>query len=497
MTQPPTSPHVENTTDFQLAPGEVGVYGDRFMISPVLPYIKGQMMCSSTRFVYKIPATVLALIPVGGDEMTIPISAISGVSTTSRLRVGRMIAGILALMIAISVISNSVLAGLVLFLLGALWLVTCYPVALVVQNHAGMSTNLVVSLFDKARLERFKAELQARVFTDQSAIQHSEAQDLRQQALTMQQMQLHQMQMQQMQQENHFRQQQTQGQPGFPQAQQQVPPREQQSIGQQPGYQQAPQGYPQGGYQQGFPQQGYPQQGFQQAPQGYPQGGYQQGFPQQGYPQQGGYQQAPQGYPQGGYQQGYPQQMPPTQYPTGFAPQDPSQHGGPAWGAAAAGAAGAAMGAAAAAEQHTAPHDTADAPASTHDASQDLPEVSEDQATATFENIAEHTNDSEAEVPGTVAAAEHVETLTMPAETNDTFGFPAPVADTATEPSAQAFPATTEIPTTESDQVQAQASAEIEQAPATGAEAAADVFRAAETAEDEPAENNPEDTDSK
>ncbi|WP_158256143.1 hypothetical protein [Corynebacterium sp. 13CS0277] len=197
MTQPyePTAATV--TTDFQLAPGETNVYGERFMISPAVPYMKAKMMASSTRFVYQVPHAFLGLLPLGGDEMTIPIQSISAVSTSSRLRVGRAIAGALSLLISLSMLTDGhFFAGVILFALGGLWLATCFPVSLVVTNHGGMSTVLVVSYFDREKLERFKQELQARVYTDQAAIHHGEAQDLRQQQLAVQNMQLAQMQMQ-------------------------------------------------------------------------------------------------------------------------------------------------------------------------------------------------------------------------------------------------------------------------------------------------------------
>lgn len=42
-----------------LAPGEDDVYGDSFLVSIAAPYVKTQLMCSNTRFVFKTPHILL------------------------------------------------------------------------------------------------------------------------------------------------------------------------------------------------------------------------------------------------------------------------------------------------------------------------------------------------------------------------------------------------------------------------------------------------------
>ena len=244
MTQPSAVGNVtENSTDFMLAPGETSVYGDRFLISIIAPYLKGQMMCSTTRFVFKVPNTLLGVIPVGSNENTIPISAIAAVSTSSKLRVGRAILALIFILAGLSTMGSThgtgstIFWGIVMTLLGISFAATCMPMVLTVQNHAGGATALEVAIFERSKLERFRQELQNRVFADMSQIRHDQAMDqrmqLHQQNMNMQQqnMNIQQMQLQQMQMQNQQAQQMHQQymQPQIPQpAPQQVQPNQQQ-----------------------------------------------------------------------------------------------------------------------------------------------------------------------------------------------------------------------------------------------------------------------------
>lgn len=78
MTDPvPPSSNVQNSVDFVLSPGESSVYGDVIQASVLAPYLKVQLMCSSTRFVFKVPNLLLGFIPVGTREDSCPIRNIA------------------------------------------------------------------------------------------------------------------------------------------------------------------------------------------------------------------------------------------------------------------------------------------------------------------------------------------------------------------------------------------------------------------------------------
>lgn len=201
MTTPPSSSaDSEDVTDFVLAPGETSVYGQKFYVSILAPYLKGRMMCSSSRFVYKVPNVFLGIIPVGSDENIVPINSISAVSTSTRFKVVRALLALILVILGVTSIAKNPLGGVICILLAIVFGLTTFSMALVVTNHAGGAFGLEVSILDISKIKLFKTELQNRVFADQEAIRHSEAQNVRMQSLAMQQVQLAQMQQAQIQQ---------------------------------------------------------------------------------------------------------------------------------------------------------------------------------------------------------------------------------------------------------------------------------------------------------
>lgn len=199
MTANPGGGVVENPTDFMLAPGEDRVYGDLFMTSILTPYMKAQMMCSSTRFVYKAPSTLLGLIPLGYNENTVPVSNIASVATSSRFIPGRALVALIALYLAFYFFGDGgvgILLALIFLAFGAAAAVTSFPLELVVTNPAGGQTKLLVSMLEKAKMEKFRGELQDRVFADNAQVRHMDAQDVRRQQAMFAQLQLQQMMMQ-------------------------------------------------------------------------------------------------------------------------------------------------------------------------------------------------------------------------------------------------------------------------------------------------------------
>lgn len=166
------------------------------MINPVLPFLKAQMMCSTTRFLYKVPNTLLGFIPIGSAENTIPLSSVASVSTSVKFHPGRALLTLICAIAGLSMLSSALAGALVLLVVAVLFGINSVSSSLIVTNHAGGASGLQVCVLDSNNLKLFRQELQNRVFADKEAVRHQEAQDLRQQQLMAQQMQT--MMMQQM-----------------------------------------------------------------------------------------------------------------------------------------------------------------------------------------------------------------------------------------------------------------------------------------------------------
>ena len=175
-----------------LAPGEDDVYGDSFLVSIAVPYVKTQLMCSNTRFVFKTPPYPAGLIPVGVEENSFPMHGISVVSSSFRFRIGQFLLALLPGLVGFLFLSDKSLYGVPIVLCAILALLSALPRELLVQNHAGAYTAIRVSVLESGRLKIFTRELQNRVFANQDQIHHEEAQAVRTQQVMLQQLALQQ-----------------------------------------------------------------------------------------------------------------------------------------------------------------------------------------------------------------------------------------------------------------------------------------------------------------
>ena len=173
-----------------LAPGEDDVYGDSFLVSIVVPYMKTQMMCSNTRFVFKSPHILLGLIPMGVEEDSFPIHGIAAVASSFRFRIGQFLLALLLALVGFLFLSDKSLYGVPIVLCAILALFAAFPRELLVQNHAGAYTAIRVSLLESSGLKAFTRELQGRIFANQAQIHHEEAQAARTQQVMLQQLAL-------------------------------------------------------------------------------------------------------------------------------------------------------------------------------------------------------------------------------------------------------------------------------------------------------------------
>lgn len=186
---------VDRKTSFMLAPGEKDIYSDTFMPSLATPYMKTELLVSSTRFCYKAPNTLLGLIPLGSDENVVPIRNIASMSVSSKFFPLRAILGVILLFAGLGQFKASFLLALILVVLGILMLLMSFPGQLLIHNPAGGVTGITVSVLDKKKLALFANEAQNRIFADQEAIRHSEAQAMRMTQAQLAEMQLAQQQL--------------------------------------------------------------------------------------------------------------------------------------------------------------------------------------------------------------------------------------------------------------------------------------------------------------
>ncbi|GAA4765480.1 hypothetical protein [Microbacterium gilvum] len=172
------------------APGEREI--DRTELSPsvLLFWIKTTLAVSSTRLVWDQANTLFGLIPLGHNEETTPLANTASVSVNTRFHVGRVVWGIVWLIVSLMLFGNAWVLGLFFLLLAGANIANAMSATFVVTNNGGGRQVVQVSILEKAKLESFANKIKQHLFADQAALRHDQQMNVQQAQLYVQQAQL-------------------------------------------------------------------------------------------------------------------------------------------------------------------------------------------------------------------------------------------------------------------------------------------------------------------
>ncbi|KXP13907.1 hypothetical protein [Tsukamurella pseudospumae] len=190
-------------SNLQFAPGETDVVQESFSPSVILFWLRTSVGASSTRVVARQTNSALGLIPLGSKDIAYPLSNVAGVGVNTRFHLGRLVAGVINLLIAYPCLSNATSSGLLLVIgliflvFGVAALVNMFTATLTVQNNGGGVAVIGVSILEKAKLEALREQINQRLFADQALLRHNQHMQVQNQQLSVQQQQLNAQVMQQ------------------------------------------------------------------------------------------------------------------------------------------------------------------------------------------------------------------------------------------------------------------------------------------------------------
>ena len=114
-------------------------------------YMKGEIKHEKNFVKFKIPNTILGLIPLGAHNKTVAINQISSVANDFRLLFKNLLIGIVEVMIAFALFGNSFIAGLIFLLLGVLTVLNSFQTVLVLNLTSGEQLAISFIIFEKAK----------------------------------------------------------------------------------------------------------------------------------------------------------------------------------------------------------------------------------------------------------------------------------------------------------------------------------------------------------
>ncbi|WP_086824256.1 hypothetical protein [Allokutzneria sp. NRRL B-24872] len=175
--------------NLQFAPGEENITEQSFSPSIVLFWLKTRMGVSNTRIATTSSNTLLGVIPLGYGDSMYPLANVAGVSVDTKLSVSRLVFGLVLLAMA-SAASSAAAVGFVLLVFAVSMLANAMSATLKITNNAGVVSTVAVSILEKAKLERFREQINQRLFADRAALRHDEHMQVQKQQLLAQQQRL-------------------------------------------------------------------------------------------------------------------------------------------------------------------------------------------------------------------------------------------------------------------------------------------------------------------
>ncbi|MBO6244118.1 MAG: hypothetical protein J6O41_06120 [Clostridia bacterium] len=124
-----------------------------FITSFLTFYLKGEISQEKNFVKFKIPNTILGLIPLGAHKKTIAVNQIASTDTDFRLLFKNLLIGIVVAIIGLASFSSSALAGLVVLALGVLIVLNSFQTELVVHQTSGQSLIVSFIIFEKSKAE--------------------------------------------------------------------------------------------------------------------------------------------------------------------------------------------------------------------------------------------------------------------------------------------------------------------------------------------------------
>jgi hypothetical protein len=175
-------------SNLHFAPGESSVHTTKFSPSVILFWLKTEMGVTNTRVVSRRANTLLGVIPLGYAEETFPLASTAATAVDIKFSLGRAIFGLIFFLVSFQILNN--IFGWILLLLGASMLLNALSARLKITNNGGGSTFLQVSILEKAKMEQFRNEINARLFADHQGLRHQETMDIHTKNLLNQQAQI-------------------------------------------------------------------------------------------------------------------------------------------------------------------------------------------------------------------------------------------------------------------------------------------------------------------
>lgn len=131
----------------------------RYMTSLLTFYLKGEIQQEQNFVNVKKPNTILGVIPLGAKKESIPVTHLASVESNFKLIFGRLLSGLVISIIALVLLKETFLLGLIALLIGANRVITAFETDLTIKTTAGDVKNISFIIFEKGKADKAEAQI--------------------------------------------------------------------------------------------------------------------------------------------------------------------------------------------------------------------------------------------------------------------------------------------------------------------------------------------------
>ena len=138
-----------------------------FITSFLTFYLRGEIRQQQNYISFKIPNTILTLIPLGAKQETIPINQIASVGTDFHLNFKDFLAGIVEIILAIwlnNEMDTPTFLCILLLLFGVFTILSAFKTILTVRTTSGASVYISFLIFEKSKAKQAEQQINYFIF---------------------------------------------------------------------------------------------------------------------------------------------------------------------------------------------------------------------------------------------------------------------------------------------------------------------------------------------
>lgn len=122
-------------------------------------YLKGEISSEQNFVRFKVPNTILGLIPLGAKKDNVAINQISSTQTNFKLKFGKFLVGAIIAALGFSMMKDSLALSLILFLIAANSIIDAFEIDLQVNMTSGQTKVIDFFIFDKGKAEAAERQI--------------------------------------------------------------------------------------------------------------------------------------------------------------------------------------------------------------------------------------------------------------------------------------------------------------------------------------------------